>query len=79
MKIFISISSNQDAGNAIFSGFFAAKVFGVFSANIKMTKVRTNEAMITEPSPHNFIDRRVAILAASILTKLLPSNIPPIR
>jgi len=51
LKIFISISNIQEAGNAIFSGFFAAKVFGVFSANTRMTKVRTNEAMITEPSP----------------------------
>jgi len=57
----------------------AAKVFGVFSANTRMTKVRTNEAMITEPSPNNFKERRVAILAASMLTKLLPSKIPPIK
>ena len=70
---------SQEAGNAIFSGFFAAKVFGVFSAKINMTIVKANEAIITDPSPQSLIARRVAILAASIFTKLLPNKIPPIK
>ena len=72
-------SRSHDAGSAIFSGFFAAKVFGVFSAKIRITIVRTIEAIITEPSPYSFIDKRVAILAARILTKLLPNRIAPIK
>ena len=79
LKILINNSRSQEAGKAIFSGFFAANVFGVFSAKIKITTVKTKEAMITEPSPQIFRARRVAILAASILTKLFPSKIPPIK
>jgi hypothetical protein len=79
LKILIKNSRSKEAGKAIFSGFFAANVFGVFSAKIKMTNVKTKEAMITDPSPQSFRARSVAILAASILTKLLPRRIPPIK
>jgi hypothetical protein len=79
LKILIIISRSHEAGRATFSGFFAAKVLGVFSAKIRITIVRIIEAIITEPSPYNFIDNRVAILAARILTKLLPKRIPPIK
>ena len=44
-----------------------------------MTIVKANEAIITDPSPQSLIARRVAILAASIFTKLLPNKIPPIK
>ena len=79
LKILIRRSRSQEAGKAIFSGFFAANVFGVFSAKIKITNVKAKEAIITDPSPQIFRARRVAILAASILTKLFPRRIPPIK
>jgi len=68
-----------EAGKAIFSGFFAAKVFGVVSAKIRITSVKASDAKITEPSPQSFRARIVAILAASMLTKLFPSRIAPIQ
>ena len=49
LKSLIINSRSQDAGSAIFSGFFAAKVLGVFSAKIRITIVRIIEAIITEP------------------------------
>jgi len=68
-----------EAGKAILSGFFAANVFGVVSAKIKITSVKANDAKITDPSPQSFSARIVAILAASMLTKLFPSRIAPIK
>ena len=44
-----------------------------------MITVKVSEARIIEPSPQSLIARSVAILAASMLTKLLPSRIPPIK
>ena len=68
-----------EAGRAIFSGFLAAKVLGVVSANTKMTKVSVNDARTMESSPQSLIAKIVAILEAKILTKLLPSRMVPIR
>ena len=51
LKRFMIKSSSHEAGRATLSGFFAAKVLGVFSAKIKITTVRIIEAIITEPSP----------------------------
>ena len=51
LKSLMTNSRSQDAGRAIFSGFFAAKVLGVFSAKIRITIVRMIEAIMTEPSP----------------------------
>ena len=48
-------------------------------AKIKITNVKAKEAIITDPSPQIFRARSVAILAASILTKLFPRRIPPIK
>ena len=79
LKVLIRISITMAAGRAIFSGFLAANVFGAVSANIKITKVSTSEAIMTEPSPHSLIARMVVILAARILTKLLPSRMAPIK
>ena len=79
LKILISISITMAAGKAIFSGFLAAKVFGVVSANMRIMRVSASEAKITEPSPQSLIARMVVILAARILTKLFPSNIAPIK
>ena len=79
LKSLINSSKSLEAGRATFSGFFAANVFGVFSAKIKITNVRAKEAIITEPSPHILRARIVAILAARMLTKLFPNRIPPIK
>jgi len=49
LKIFIKISITMAAGRAIFSGFLAAKVFGVVSANMRIMSVNAREARITEP------------------------------
>jgi hypothetical protein len=51
LKRFMIKSSSHEAGRATLSGFFAAKVLGVFSAKIKITTVRIIEAIMTEPSP----------------------------
>jgi hypothetical protein len=51
LKSFMIKSRSHEAGRATLSGFFAAKVLGVFSAKIKITTVRIIEAIMTEPSP----------------------------
>ena len=63
------------AGNAIFSGWYAAMVLGVISAKISMTKVSMAVAMAMPASPHRRIAITVAIEDASIFTKLLPIKI----
>jgi hypothetical protein len=68
-----------EAGRATFSGFLAAKVFGVVSAKTKIIKVNANDANMTDPSPQSLIASIVAILAAKILTRLLPNKIVPIK
>ena len=66
------------AGFAIRSGCRAAKVFGVTSAKIRMTRVRTPVAMATPASPNTRTASTVAMAEARILTKLLPIRISPI-
>ena len=73
-----------ELGNAIFSGYNAASVFGVTSAKINTTKARTTVAnnsatSLDKPSSiDNLIAIMVAMEEAAILTKLLPIRINPI-
>ena len=68
-----------EAGSATFSGFLAAKVLGVVSAKIKITKVSTIDAYTIEASPQSLMANIVAMDEAKMLTKLLPNKMVPIR
>lgn len=69
----------KEAGKAIFSGYNAASVLGVTSANIRITNVRRAVAIAIPASPHNLSAIMVAIDDANILTKLLPIRMTPIN
>ena len=60
-------------------GNFVAKVFGVISPKIKtITVVNTVAIALPALSPKRLTKISVATDAINILTKLLPTNIPPI-
>ena len=65
------------AKNEIFSGFSAASVFGVTSANIRITTVSIKVAAKIPPSPQKRMAITVAMAEARILTILLPSKMSP--
>ena len=60
-------------------GSFVARVFGVMSPNIKtIIVVKTVAIALPALSPNRLTNIIVATEAINILTKLLPTNIPPI-
>ena len=61
------------------SGFEMAYVFGRTSAkiNIKMVMTAVAAAKATPPPPNKFVNKAVVKTEAKILTRLLPSKIPP--
>src|SRR5690606_15871957 len=62
----------NDGGVAMRSGWSAAIVFGVTSANTNTMSVIPKVAMIIPASPNQRKHKMVAIADAAILTKLLP-------
>ena len=66
------------AGPAIFSGYKAAKVFGVTSATTRIIRVKHEVAITTPASPKIRTAIIVAMAEAKILTKLFPIKIRPI-
>lgn len=68
----------QDAGKAILSGWIAANVLGVTSANMRITNVNPPVAMATPASPQIRTAMMVAMAEDNMLTKLLPIKMTPI-
>ena len=71
LKILIRRSRSQEAGKAIFSGFFAANVFGVFSAKIKITNVKAKEAIITDPLAPNLQSKKGCYTCSKYINKVV--------
>ena len=66
---------NKETGYAILSGYKAAKVLGVTSEKIRITKVNIPAEAAMAVSPQSFIAISVVIAEASILTKLFNRRI----
>ena len=76
-KIFCKIFKIPDAGKAMFSAFFAAKVLGVTSAKISIIIVKTTDPIKTPLLPKSSKHKIVVNAAARIFTKLFPIKITP--
>ena len=78
----ININNNGlniiELGKDIFSGYRAANVLGVTSANISNMIVSATPAIATPRSPNILTHICAAIIDANTLTKLLPIRISPI-
>ena len=78
-NIFDKISTKNVVFDKNAIGSFVARVFGVMSPNIKtMIVVKTVANALPALSPNRLTKINVATDAINILTKLLPTNIPPI-